>query len=140
MSPQEAEMRSSISAWLKCPSEKRPSAAALGQRIAEIAAQTGAIVSRDLLEQIEDKADDPPEGDGWRPIAPGFPKPAVWKSHLVTMTRQYLRNVPTIRVTCECGRSACFRVTSGKRGRDDLDAAFDAHWHGIINEARERAA
>jgi hypothetical protein len=23
MSPQEAEMRSSISAWLKCPSEKR---------------------------------------------------------------------------------------------------------------------
>lgn len=33
----EAEMRLAIRAWLKCPVDKRPSAAALGQRIAEIA-------------------------------------------------------------------------------------------------------
>lgn len=34
----EAEIRRAIRAWLKCPTEKRPSPAALGQRIAEIAA------------------------------------------------------------------------------------------------------
>jgi hypothetical protein len=33
----EADMRLAIKAWLKCPEEKRPSPAALGQRIAEIA-------------------------------------------------------------------------------------------------------
>jgi plasmid stability protein len=33
----EAEMRLVIKAWLKCPAEKRPSPAALGQRIADIA-------------------------------------------------------------------------------------------------------
>jgi hypothetical protein len=34
----EADMRLAIRAWLKCPVEKRPSPAALGQRIADIAA------------------------------------------------------------------------------------------------------
>jgi|GEM_PF-3734548 len=34
----EADMRLAIKAWLKCPAEKRPSPAALGQRISEIAA------------------------------------------------------------------------------------------------------
>lgn len=33
----EAEMRLAIKAWLKCPVDKRPTPAALGQRIAEIA-------------------------------------------------------------------------------------------------------
>jgi hypothetical protein len=33
----EAEMLRAIRAWLRCPAEKRPSAAALGQRIAAIA-------------------------------------------------------------------------------------------------------
>ena len=33
----EAEMRAAIKAWLDCPAEKRPTPAALGQRIAEIA-------------------------------------------------------------------------------------------------------
>jgi hypothetical protein len=35
---QRAEMHTAIRAWLSCPAEKRPSAQALGQRIAEIAA------------------------------------------------------------------------------------------------------
>lgn len=33
-----AEMRLAIKAWLKCPADKRPTPAALGQRISEIAA------------------------------------------------------------------------------------------------------
>lgn len=33
----EADMRLAIRAWLKCPAEKRPSAQALGERIASIA-------------------------------------------------------------------------------------------------------
>lgn len=33
----EAEMRLAIKAWLRCPADKRPSPAALGQRIADIA-------------------------------------------------------------------------------------------------------
>jgi hypothetical protein len=34
----EDDMRLAITAWLKCPADKRPSPAALGQRIADIAA------------------------------------------------------------------------------------------------------
>lgn len=34
----EAHMRLAISAWLKCPPDRRPTPAGLGQRIAEIAA------------------------------------------------------------------------------------------------------
>jgi hypothetical protein len=35
----EAEIYSAIKTWLECPPEKRPSPQALGQRIAEIAAE-----------------------------------------------------------------------------------------------------
>lgn len=42
----EAEMRRAISAWMRCPQEKRPSAKALGQRIIDLAA---AIERRDSL-------------------------------------------------------------------------------------------
>ena len=63
--------------------------------------------------------------------------PAVWKSHVVTMTLQYLCNVQTRRATCECGWAACVRFDRGPRG---LDAAINAHWHEVITEAKSEAA
>jgi len=78
-------------------------------------------------------------------ITPDFHKepwkhPAVWKSHVVTMTLQYLCNVPTHRATCECHWAACVRMDRGQRGRNDLDKAINAHWHSVIAEAGSVAA
>lgn len=61
--------------------------------------------------------------------------PEVGKSHVVTMTTQYLCNVPTHVATCECSWAACVRVNRGQRGRDDHDRAINAHWHSVIAEA-----
>lgn len=57
--------------------------------------------------------------------------PVVWKSHVVTMTRQYLCKVETTVATCECGWAACAKLANYR----SQDRAINDHWHSVIAEA-----
>lgn len=64
----EAEMLTAIRVWLECPVDKRPSPAALGQRIAEIAGTT--VTERSARLGIEAFC-------GLNDIWPGDPYPPI---------------------------------------------------------------
>lgn len=61
--------------------------------------------------------------------------PAVWKSHMVKMTRDYLADVPSSVATCECGWTACVRVDSRGAGHVAIDDDINDHWLEAIAEA-----
>jgi hypothetical protein len=74
-------------------------------------------------------------------ITPNYHKepwkhPANWKSHVVTMTREYFCDVATSVATCECGWAACARLERYKA----QDAAINDHWRSVIAEAESVAA
>lgn len=75
--------------------------------------------------------------------------PAVWKSHLVRMTRDYPAGEAWNVATCECGWSHRELVTetaarwaaAKKDGRDPRrEDAVHAHWRHVITQAEAAAA
>lgn len=68
--------------------------------------------------------------------APDFDKepwkhPAVWKSHLVRMTRDYPDDIPYSVATCECGWQNRVKVNRLKSVKEQ-DASVHTHWHEVI--------
>lgn len=57
--------------------------------------------------------------------------PAVWKSHLVRMTRDYADGVAFAVASCECGWRSSTEIDGVKSIRA-RNAAVHAHWHDVI--------
>jgi hypothetical protein len=64
--------------------------------------------------------------------------PAVWRTHLVSRTRDGPAGVSV--ATCECGWAACARSAPGGAGERAVSAAVHDHWREVIAEAGAVAA
>jgi hypothetical protein len=66
--------------------------------------------------------------------------PAVWKTHLVSRTRDGAAGITVSVGSCECGWAVCARSAPGSAGERAVDAAVHGHWCDVIAQADVVAA
>jgi hypothetical protein len=66
--------------------------------------------------------------------------PAVWRSHVVRMTRDCADGATFSVATCECGWTNRIKIERGGAGYVDQDDAVNAHWLATIAAAEKSPA